>query len=56
MSFSALLCANTWPVEQWNACTVDKILTEGDKMYLNAFSRGDIPDVETLSLTYLPNQ
>jgi len=56
MSFSALLCAQSYPVRQWNTCTVDQILTEGDSMYLNAFERQSIPDTETISLTYLPDR
>ena len=56
MSFSALLCAQSRPVSQWSTYTVDQILTEGDRMYLNAFERQTIPNTETLSLTYLPDR
>ena len=36
MSFSALLCAQSFPVQHWDTATVDQILIEGDRMYLNA--------------------
>ena len=37
--------------------TVDQvILIKGDRMYLNAFESQSIPDTDTLSLVYLPNQ
>ena len=36
MSFSALLCAQSFPVQDWDTATVDQILIEGDRMYLNA--------------------
>ena len=36
MSFSALLCAQSFPVQHWDTATVDQILIEGDGMYLNA--------------------
>ena len=54
MSFSALLCAQSFPVQHWD--TVDQILIEGDRMYLNALEGQGIPDTDTLSLIYLPNQ
>ena len=38
------------------AATVDQILIEGDRMYLNALESQSIPDTDTLSLIYLPNQ
>ena len=53
MSFSALLCAQSFPVRHWDTATVDQILIEGDTMYLNASQ--SIPDTDT-SLIYLPNQ
>ena len=57
MSFSALLCAQSFPVRQWDTATVDQILSEGDRMYLNALESQSIPDTDTLlSLIYLPNQ
>ena len=49
MSFSALLC-------DWDTATVDQILIEGDRMYLNARESQSYPDTDTLSLVYLPNQ
>ena len=54
MSFSALLCAQTFPIERWNTETIDEILTEGDGLYLDALRSGAIPDTEMLSLNYLP--
>ena len=60
MSFSALLsvlCAQSFPVRQWDTATVDQILIEVDRMYLNALESQSIPDTDTLlSLIYLPNQ
>ena len=56
MSFSALLYAQTLPIEQWTAAsTVDQILAEGDRLYLDALVIRSIPDTETLSLNYLPS-
>ena len=55
-SFSALLCAQSFPVRHWDTATVDQILIEGDRMYLNALESQSIPDTDTLSLIYLPNQ
>ena len=55
ISFSALLCAQNLPIEQWTAATVDQILDEGDKLYTDALQKRSIPDTETLSLNYLPN-
>ena len=56
MSFSALLCAQSFPVRHWDTATVDQILIEGDRMYLNALESQSIPVTDTLSLIYLPNQ
>ena len=58
MSFSALLCAQSFPVQHWDwdTAAVDQILIEGDRMYLNALESQRIPDTDTLSLIYLPNQ
>ena len=56
MSFSALLCAQSFPVQHWDTSTVDQILIEGDRMYLNALERQRIPDTDMLSLIYLPIQ
>ena len=36
--------------------TVDQIFIEGDRMYFNALQNQSIPDTETMSLIYLPNQ
>lgn len=55
ISFSALLCAQNLPIEEWTATTVDQILDEGDKLYMDAFEKRSIPDTDTLSLNYLPN-
>ena len=55
-SFSALLCVQSFPVRHWDTTTVDQILMEGDRMYLNALESQSIPDTDTLSLIYLPNQ
>ena len=53
MSFSALLCAQSFPVRQWDtAATVD----QENRMYLNALESQSIPDTDMLSLIYLPNQ
>ena len=44
-------------MRQWDTATVDQILIEGDRMYLNALESQSIPDTDTLlSLIYLPNQ
>ena len=56
MSFSALLCAQSFPVRHWDTATVDQILIEGDRMYLSALESQSIPDTDTLPLIYLPNQ
>ena len=55
MSFSALLCAQSFPVRHWDTATVDQILI-GERMFLNALESQSIPDTDTLSLIYLPNQ
>ena len=54
MSFSALLFAQNLPIEQWTAATVNQILVEGDRLYLDALRSRSIPDTEVLSLNYLP--
>ena len=56
MSFSALLCAQLFPVRHWDTATVDQILIEGDRMYLNGLESQSIPDTDTLSLIYLANK
>ena len=50
MSFSALLCAQSFPVRHWDTATVDQILI-GERMFLNALESQSIPDTDTLSLT-----
>ena len=55
ISFSALLFAQHFAIEQWTANTVDQILAEGGRFYLNALRSRPIPDKEVLSLNYLPN-
>ena len=54
MSLSALLCANSCDILTWTSDIIDRILIEGDAMYLKAFEERSIPDEETLSLNYLP--
>jgi hypothetical protein len=54
MRFSALLCAQSLPVQQWTTEKIDQTLIEGVKIYLNALGNRVIPDAETLSLNYLP--
>ena len=54
ISFSALLFARNLAIEQWTAATVDQILVEGDRLYLNALRSRSVPDAEVLSLNYLP--
>ena len=54
--FLALLCAQLRPVRHWDTATVDQILIEGDRMYLNPLESHNIPDSETISYIYLPNQ
>jgi hypothetical protein len=46
MRFSALLCAQSFQVQQWTTETIE--------MYLNALKNQLIPDTETLSLNYQP--
>ena len=47
---------STWVAEFRDTATVDQILIEGDRMYFNALQNQNIPDTETMSLIYLPNQ
>ena len=61
MSFSAILFAQTLPIQQWTASNVDQILAEGDRLlYLDDFESRSIPDTEsvteTLSLDYLSRE
>ena len=51
MSLSALLCANSCDILTWTSDIIDRILIEGDAMYLKAFEERSIPDEETLSLS-----
>ena len=55
-SLSALLCANSCDILTWTSDIIDRILIEGDAMYLKAFEERSIPDEETLSLNYLPGR
>ena len=48
MSFPALLCTQSFPVQHWDTATVDQILMEGDRMYLNALESQRIPDTDML--------
>jgi hypothetical protein len=53
MSFSALLFAQTLPIQQWTASNADQILAEGDRLlYLDAFESRSIPDTKTLKWTF----
>ena len=40
MSLSALLTAQTVSVEKWDLTTIDRLLIEGDRIYLNAYNNG----------------
>ena len=44
MIYSGLLCVPSCPVRHLDNATVDKILVEGDMMYLNALDCQSIPD------------
>ena len=56
MSFVALLCAQSCAVQRWTTRTVDQILIERHRMYLDALERQSIPDTDAMSLTYLPDR
>lgn len=56
MSFSALLCVQGYPIRHWHCFTVDQLLKEGDKLYLNALRNGQIPNAETILLNCLPHR
>ena len=57
MSLSALfVCVNRCCVSQWATDTVGQILIGGDAMYLTGLENQTIPDAETSSPTYLPDQ
>ena len=51
--FSPVVCT---VVQHWDTATVDQMLIEGDRMYLNALESQSIPDTDTLSLSHLPKQ
>lgn len=57
MSLSAILTAQNIPLIQWSKMTMNNILMQGDKMYLNALSSGFVvpaPHREFLSVDDLP--
>ena len=55
MSLSALLSANYDDISTWTTETMDRVLAQGDSMFLKAFEECSIPDEETISLNYLPD-
>jgi hypothetical protein len=56
MTLSALLCANCGNISKWTTQTVDRLLAEGDSMFLKAFEERSVPDEETISLNYLQDR
>ena len=44
--FSAVVCSRAFPMQHWDTVTVDQILIEGDRIYLNALESQRIPDGE----------
>ena len=54
MSLSALLTARNIPVSEWNSTTIDNVLIQGDRMYLNALDNGLIPRQQLLFVDHLP--
>ncbi len=57
MTLSAILTAQNIPLIQWSKMTIDNILIQGDKMYLNALSSGFVvldPRLEFMSVDDLP--
>ena len=48
--------SRAFAVQHWDTATVDQILIERDRMYLNALESQRIPDRDTLSQIYPPNQ
>ena len=40
---------------EWSSQTVDRVLEEGDRMFLNALNNQVIQDSEMISLNYLPD-
>ena len=57
-AFTAMLLKRAYSCRdsQWTAVTVDEILIERDAMHVKAFDDDTIPDIKTLSLTYLPDR
>ena len=53
--FSVVMCPSL-STRYWRCFTVDQLLKEGDKLYLNALGNGEIPNTETISLNCLPNR
>ena len=56
MSLSALLWTNSHDISTWTTETIDRVLFEGDAMYLKSFEERSIPDAETIPLNYLPDR
>ena len=57
MSLSALLTAQNIPLIEWSKTTLNNVLLQGDKMYLQALDNGFVvlePGVEFLSVDNLP--
>ena len=57
MSLSAVLTAQNIPLIDWSKTTLNNVLLQGDKMYLQALDNGFVvlePDVEFLSVDNLP--
>lgn len=55
MSLSALLNVQSVPLLEWNSTVIDKILLQGDIMYLKAIQNRQIPQQEYPSLDDMPN-
>ena len=57
MSLSAVLTAQNIPLIDWSKTTLNNVLLQGDKMYLQALDNGFVvlePDVDFLSVDNLP--
>ena len=54
MNFSVLSCAQSFPVQHWDTATVDQILIEEDRVYLNALRNQRIPDTVSHVVPNLP--
>jgi hypothetical protein len=50
MSFSALFCAQSFPVKQWTTKTIEQILIEGDNSLENRIIHC-LPEVHLISIT-----